>query len=161
MLRVRVELVPLGDEASAREIATATIGNLGGTPLHADYRYRLSAEASPYAPAVNHEGVVSGHSRRQTVWALVWAALEDWWVTDGYRQVAPEEAGKPWLRALLEADGTVLQFSHGPWRLVRVGDADWLLLRGPEAWARWSDLDADAARERLLAVMVEEGGPSE
>lgn len=153
MLRIWVELVPGGIERLGRQIASATVGNIGGDPLHADYRYRLSAEASAFAPAVSHEGFVSGHSRRQTVWALVWAALDDWWVTEGCRQVAPEEPGRPWLRALLEADGRILQFSHGPWRVVRVGDADWLLLHGAEARARWSELDADAARERLLAVM--------
>jgi hypothetical protein len=156
MLRIWVELVPGGMERIGRQIASATIMNLGGDPLHADYRYRLSAEASPYAPAVNHEGVVSGHSRRQSAWALAWAMLDDWWAMDGCKQVAPDWPGRPWLRAVLEADGRVLELSHGPWRAVRVGDADWLLLHGAKARARWSDLDADAARERLLEVTARE-----
>jgi hypothetical protein len=157
MLRISVELVPAGIESLGRQIASATIGNIGGTPLHADYRYHLASEASPYAPALSHEGVVTGHDRWQSVWALVWAVLDDWWATNGCKQVAPEEPGRPWLRAVLEADGRVLQFSHGPWRVVRVGDTDWLLLRGAEARARWSDLDADAARARLLATMAAGG----
>jgi hypothetical protein len=157
MLRISVELVPAGIESLGRQIASATIGNIGGTPLHADYRYHLASEASPYAPALSHEGVVTGHDRLQSVWALVWAVLDDWWATNGCKQVAPEEPGRPWLRAVLEADGRVLQFSHGPWRVVRVGDTDWLLLRGAEARARWSDLDADAARARLLATMAAGG----
>jgi hypothetical protein len=157
MLRISIKLVPAGIESLGRQIASATIGNIGGTPLHADYRYRLASEASPYAPALSHEGVITGHDRWQCVWALVWAALDDWWATTGCKQVAPEEPGRPWLRALLEADGRILQFSHGPWRVVRVGDTDWLLLRGAEARARWSDLDADAARARLLATMVAGG----
>lgn len=158
MLRIWVELVPGGMERLGRQIASATIGNIGGDPLHADYRYRLSAEASAFAPAVSHEGVVSGHSRRQTVWALVWAALDDWWMTAGCRQMASEEPGRPWLRAVLEADGRVLEFRRGSWRAVRVGDAGWLLLHGAEARVRWSDLYADAARERPLEVLAKEDG---
>jgi hypothetical protein len=155
MLRIRIELVPHGVEAAAREIAGATIGNLGGTPLHADYRYRLSAEASPYAPAVNHEGVVSGHSRRQTVWALVWAVLDDWWVTDGWQSAFPEVPRSLRLRAMLNREGRLMEFGHGPWRVVRIGDAEWLLLNSAAFRERWSDLDVDAARERLLGVIAE------
>lgn len=155
MLRIWVELVPGGLERLGRQVAVATIVNLGGDPLRADYSYRLSANASAYAPALNHEGVVTGHARRQSAWALVRAALDNWWATEGWRQVAAEEPGPPRLRALLEADGTVLEFNHGPWRVVRVGEAEWLLLHGAEARGRWSDLDEDMARERLLAVMAE------
>lgn len=156
MLRISVELVPVGIESLGRQIASATIGNIGGTPLHADYRYRLASKPSPYAPALSHEGVVTGHDRWQSVWALIWAILDDWRAMDGCKQVAPDRPGKLWVRAVLEADGRVLEFSHGPWRAVRVGDACWLLLHGAKARARWSDLDADAARQRLLAVMAAE-----
>lgn len=157
MLRVKVELVPQGVEAAAREIARATIGNIGGTPLHADYRYRLSSVPSHYAPGFSREGVVSAHDRWQTPWALVRAVLEDWWTTDGWNGGFPGEEGKPRLRALLESDGTILEISHGPWRVIRVGDADWLLLRGAEERVRWADLAVDAAREKLLEVLAEEG----
>jgi hypothetical protein len=89
------------------------------------------------------------------------AVLEDWWTTDGWNGGFPEELGKPRLRAVMESDGTILEISHGPWRVIRVEDAEWLLLRGAEERVRWSDLDADAARERLQEVIGEEGGPSE
>jgi hypothetical protein len=156
MLRVKVELVPQGVETVALEIARATIGNIGGTPLHADYRYRLWSPPSHYAPGFSREGVVSAHDRWQTAWALVRAVLEDWWTTDGWNGGFAEEPGKPRLRAVLESDGTILEISHGPWRVIRVGGNDWLLLRGAEERMRWSDLAVDAAREKLLEVLVQE-----
>lgn len=154
MLRARVELVLHGDEAFVREIANATIGNLGGDPLQADYRYRLAAEDSPFAPGVFHEGVVGGHDRRQTVWALVWAALDDWWTTDGWQADFLEGPRNLRLRATLNKEGKLMEIGHGPWRVVRIGDAEWLLLHGAAFRERWSDLDADAARERLLKVIA-------
>jgi hypothetical protein len=156
MLRVRVELVPYGVEAAAQEIASATIGNLGGDPLRADYRYRLAAEGSPFAEALSHEGVVTGHDRRQTVWALLWAALDDWWTTDGWQSAFPEVPRSLRLRATLNREGRVMELGHGPWRVVRIGDAEWLLLNGAAFREHWSDLNVDAARERLLGVMAEE-----
>lgn len=156
MLRVRVELVPHGDEAFVREIANATIGNLGGDPLRADYGYRLAAKDSPFAPGVFHEGVVAGHERRQTVWALVWAALDDWWTTDGWQAGFPEGASSLRLRATLNREGRLMEIGQGRWRVVRIGDAEWLLLHGAAFRERWSDHDSDAAREKLLEVLAEE-----
>jgi hypothetical protein len=156
--RVRIELVPQGVEAFAREIASATIGNLGGDPLRADYRYRLAAEGSLFAAALAHEGVVAGHVRRQTVWALVWAALDDWWTTDGWQGALPAVPPSLRLRATLNREGRLMEFGHGPWRVVRIGDAEWPLLHGATFRERWSDLDADAARNRLLGAIAEGGG---
>lgn len=155
MLRIWVELVPGGMERLGRQIAVATIVNRGGDPLRADYGYRLSALASAYAPAVKHEGVVTGHARRQSAWALVRTALDDWWANEGWRAAAAEVPGPLRLRALLEADGTILELSHGPWRVVRVGEADWLLLHGAEARGRWTEMDAEGAREKLLETIAE------
>jgi len=160
MLRVRVELVPYGDEAFVREIANATIGKLGGDPLHADYGYRLAAQDSPFAPGVFHEGVVAGHDRRQTVWALVWAALDDWWRTDGWQGAFAEVPRSLRLRATLSRQGKLMEFGHGPWRVVRIGDAEWLLLHGAAFRERWSDHGVDAARERLLTVLAGSEGAS-
>jgi hypothetical protein len=89
---------------------------------------------------------------------LVRAVLEDWWTTDGWNGGFPEELGKPRLRAVMESDGTILEISHGPWRVIRVEDAEWLLLRGAEEKVRLSDLADDAARERLLRALAEESG---
>src|SRR3546814_8887943 len=65
MLRITVELVPFGDETQAREIAVASIGNVGGSADLGDYAYTLSAEASPLAPAVGHNGIIKGYRRHQ------------------------------------------------------------------------------------------------
>jgi len=160
MLRVRVELVPHGDEAFVREIANATIGNLGGDPLHADYGYRLTAKDSPFAPGVFHESVVAGHDRRQTVWALVWAALDDWWRTDGWQGASAEVPNTLRLRVTLNREGRLMELGHGPRRVVRIGDAEWLLLHGAAFRERWSDHGVDAARERLLTVLAGNEGAS-
>src|SRR3546814_20687430 len=60
MLRITVELVPFGDETQAREIAVASIGNVGGSADLGDYAYTPRAEASPLAPAVGHHGTNNG-----------------------------------------------------------------------------------------------------
>ncbi|MCI0354301.1 MAG: hypothetical protein L0099_04560 [Acidobacteria bacterium] len=70
MLRVTVELVPFGEEAQKRKIAEAVIYNDGtGTPLVGNYVAGFCE--SGWIGSVE----IHGHERRQTVWALVHAAL--------------------------------------------------------------------------------------
>src|SRR3546814_9575649 len=71
MLRITVELVPFGDETQAREIAVASIGNVGGSADLGDYAYTLSAEASPLAPAVGHNGIIRSEEHTSELQSLM------------------------------------------------------------------------------------------
>lgn len=156
MLRIQVQLLHHGFEDDACEIARAEISNIGGDPLTCDYHYRLMAPASPFAPAVKHEGIVIEYRRHQSVWVLLREAIEDWWVTDGWRGVAPRDGNSKHVRALLGGDGRVLELTCGPWRMARVGPSAWLFLRGGSAQGRWSGLGIGAARTRLLAAVADD-----
>jgi hypothetical protein len=83
MLRVIVELVPGGREKLKRELARIQLGNI--TDLHSvsDYAIFACEDVNPVAQRGRWEsrGLIAGHDRNQTVWALVakaaaWAAAE-------------------------------------------------------------------------------------
>lgn len=84
MLRITVELVPGGNEARARPLATAEISNVSeGLSQINDYAVDASEVANPLAgtPAWSSRGMIGRHDRRQSVWRLVekvaaWAATE-------------------------------------------------------------------------------------
>ncbi len=78
MLRVTVELVPLGDETRARKIAALDIANVGGSIFCGDYSYALNAEGWSQTPATSCKGYIRRHRRDQSVWALVFAVRADW-----------------------------------------------------------------------------------
>jgi len=74
MLRVTIELVPLGIESRARVIATSTIVNTGtGTPASGDYRIELRDAAGRRWKS----GHVEGFPRKRLLaWDLLYRALE-------------------------------------------------------------------------------------
>lgn len=76
MIRVTVELVPLGIESEARTIATARIWNdATGTPAVGNYGYRLDETGAGGALAA--DGRVTGFDRRLSVWRLISLVLAD------------------------------------------------------------------------------------
>lgn len=77
MIRITVELLPLGDESHKRTLATMEIANDGtGTPGVGNYTGTLHAE---YTPPVGRKGRVTGYNRKlQSVWSLVGAFLKLW-----------------------------------------------------------------------------------
>ena len=83
MLRIRVELVPAGDESRKRELACAILGNVTNLDPVSDYQIRAREGDNPVAGTKEWDsrGMIAGHDRRSTVWALVeraarWAAAE-------------------------------------------------------------------------------------
>jgi hypothetical protein len=73
MLRVTIELVPLGIESRARIIATGTIANTGtGTPTSGDYRVELRDAAGRRW----RSGTITGFPRKRLLaWDLLYRAL--------------------------------------------------------------------------------------
>lgn len=61
MLRVRIELVPQGQESQARTLQTLTVTNVGGNAYRGEYRAELREE---------------GHARAQTILITDWPRLE-------------------------------------------------------------------------------------
>jgi hypothetical protein len=83
MLRITVELVPGGHEGMKRELARAHVGNLSSLAPKSDYAIYANEGDNPVAGSGRWEsrGMLGGHDRNQTVWALVakvaaWAAAE-------------------------------------------------------------------------------------
>jgi hypothetical protein len=83
MLRITVELVPAGREHAKRVLATADVANISGLADVSDYAVEVetAGRLEPWQPAWERRGMVAGHDRRQSVWALVakaaaWAAKE-------------------------------------------------------------------------------------
>lgn len=71
MIRITVELVPLGIESRARVIARGTITNDGtGSPKLGNYRYRLSKQGT--TTALTRAGDIKDFPRlRKNVWHLL------------------------------------------------------------------------------------------
>jgi hypothetical protein len=83
MLRVIVELVPGGREAHKREIASMTLANVTAQAGLDDYAIHAAEGVNAVAQreAWETRGLIAGHDRQQTVWALIakaaaWASLE-------------------------------------------------------------------------------------
>jgi hypothetical protein len=81
MLRITVEIWPGGDEARARVLALADVGNVSNLADASDYVVRVAEGENPIknSPPWAKRGYVLGHDRRTSVWALVakvafWAA---------------------------------------------------------------------------------------
>lgn len=79
MIRIVVTLVPKGNEAGTRELARAELGNLAGLGApytHSDYSIWANEGENPLALTRPWEsrGMIGGHDRRQSVWALVASA---------------------------------------------------------------------------------------
>jgi hypothetical protein len=81
MLRITVELVPGGREHAKRVLATADVVNVSALADVSDYAVEVetSGRLEPWQPGWERRGMVSGHDRSSSVWALVakvaaWAA---------------------------------------------------------------------------------------
>jgi hypothetical protein len=82
MLRITVDLVP-GGVGRPRELARAELGNVSDLADRSDYRIAAREGDNPLAErrAWESRGLIAGHDRNQSVWALVakaaaWAAAE-------------------------------------------------------------------------------------
>jgi hypothetical protein len=82
MLRVIVEIVP-GGHGRPREVARAQLGNISDLGKISDYEIeaREGTNGVTWAKAWESNGMILGHDREQSVWALVakaaaWAAAE-------------------------------------------------------------------------------------
>ena len=78
MLRIKVELVPGGDERRACEIARMTIANISRLADISDYRFDAFEHANPIArtPERATSGTVRSHDRRRSVWSIVARAAQ-------------------------------------------------------------------------------------
>jgi hypothetical protein len=76
MIRVTVELLPLGFAMSKKHLGTAHITNLGtGSPTRGNYKVTLSKSGKPNS--IWREGIVRGFKRKQmTAWDLLYLALK-------------------------------------------------------------------------------------
>lgn len=75
MLRVKIELVPFGDDNGAKTIHTLYIGNMGGTPETANYDAWLDVDPRQVPRPAPH-GEVRNYERAQGAPRLVRHALE-------------------------------------------------------------------------------------
>lgn len=77
MLKVTVELYPAGSADSARTLAAMTVTNLSDLADVSDYDIVAAETANPLTgePPKMCWHQVHGHSRRQSVWKLVGAAI--------------------------------------------------------------------------------------
>lgn len=77
MLRVTVELIPVGDESRKRTLAIMEIANDGtGTSQVGNYTGTLHAEYT--GPEGRHGKVFSFRRKGQSVWTLIGAFLKLW-----------------------------------------------------------------------------------
>jgi hypothetical protein len=79
MLKVTVELVPSGFEPMRRSIALMHISNESDLADLSNYRVQATEAANPLTgdPPRVAECTVVNHDRRQSVWALVEAAVAE------------------------------------------------------------------------------------
>ena len=83
MLRIIVEIVPPAASRPKREVARAELSNVTDTGNVSDYSIEVEEGANgvTWAKAWEARGMICGHDREQSVWALVakaaaWAAGE-------------------------------------------------------------------------------------
>jgi hypothetical protein len=83
MLRIRIELIPDGDESRARELGRAQLSNISSLSAVSDYAIYVCEGVNIIAETGRWErrGVIGRHDRRGSVWALaakvaIWAAGE-------------------------------------------------------------------------------------
>jgi len=74
MLRVRIELVPFGNERRVREIARAVIANVTPDSFSPRWDYSVHVQEGDNPPARTKawevRGEILGHDRRSSVWTL-------------------------------------------------------------------------------------------
>jgi hypothetical protein len=73
MLRVVIEILPNGHRELRRTIASMSIGNVSNLADVSDYKVDAMESANPLTgtPPRTATCEVTGHDRRQSVWALV------------------------------------------------------------------------------------------
>jgi hypothetical protein len=73
MLKIRIELVPGGDEACKCELGCAILGNVTDLDPVSDYQIRVREGYNPIAGTKAWDvcGMIVGHDRRQSAWSLV------------------------------------------------------------------------------------------
>ena len=83
MLRIIVEIVPPAASRPPREVARAELGNISDLGKVSDYEIEAKEGTNgvTWAKAWEARGMIYGHDREQSVWALVakaaaWAAAE-------------------------------------------------------------------------------------
>jgi hypothetical protein len=78
MLKLTIDLVPGGFEPARRTIATMRIANVSNLADISNYRIEATEGRNPPAgtPHRSASCEVTGHDRRQSVWALVAKAAE-------------------------------------------------------------------------------------
>ena len=69
MLRIKVELVPFGNETKKRTIGEMLVANVGGDALSADYAAIIAPDAWTSTPALVAD--IKNHDRMLSVWQLV------------------------------------------------------------------------------------------
>ncbi|MCW3062643.1 MAG: hypothetical protein JWQ02_4464 [Capsulimonas sp.] len=76
MLRITVEIVPGSEPSRRRTLATMAIANISALAATSDYELSASEGANPLASTAARtcQAVLTGHDRRQSVWAIVAAA---------------------------------------------------------------------------------------
>jgi hypothetical protein len=79
MLTITVDLVPGGYAPMRRTIASMNISNISDLAEISDYRVEASETSNPLAgaPPRTVRCVIRGHSRAQSVWALLAKASEE------------------------------------------------------------------------------------
>ena len=82
MLKITVELIP-GGVGRPHELARAVLGNVSDLADRSDYQIAAREGDNPlcWRRAWEARGLIAGHDRNQTIWALVakaavWAAAE-------------------------------------------------------------------------------------
>jgi hypothetical protein len=78
MLTITIDLVPGGFAPARRTIATMRIANVSGLADRSDYRIEAMEARNPLTgtPPRSAACEVTGHDRRQSIWALVAKAAE-------------------------------------------------------------------------------------
>jgi hypothetical protein len=71
MIYVRVELWPCGQKDKARLIGEMEIGNVGGNTQWGNYEVKATDNRD-----TGFTNVVLRHDRSQSIWTLLWKALE-------------------------------------------------------------------------------------
>lgn len=75
MLRVKVELVPFGDESLARQIAEMVVANTGDNP-YGGHSYEAWTAPDSHSGEPAKFGRLSSFDRSQSVWELLRLMLE-------------------------------------------------------------------------------------
>lgn len=78
MLRIKLELLPLGDEDQAKELGEIKIWNdTTGNEMYGNYGYSIIEKRSDFADGITQRGTIKNHSRQNTTCKLLFKVLQD------------------------------------------------------------------------------------